>query len=155
MNVLTLLGALALAIWIYLLSARGGFWLTRERDTQPGDSPLIEPDAWPAVAVVIPARNEAESIAQTVESLCRQDYPGAFRIVVVDDREPFRVLATDEAKKVADYWTELIQADLISTDVDFNDVEQAIDGWQNWARITDSTVSLAAIRRRLTAAGLV
>ncbi|HEY9310460.1 MAG TPA: extracellular solute-binding protein [Microbacterium sp.] len=26
-----------------------------------------------------------------------------------------------EAKKVADYWTELIQADLISTDVDFND----------------------------------
>ena len=39
-------------------------------------------------------------------------------------------------------------------DVDFNDVEQAIDGWQSWARITDSTVSLAAIRRRLTAAGL-
>jgi len=35
-------------------------------------------------------------------------------------------------------------------DVDFNDVEQAIDGWQNWARITDSTVSLAAIRRRLS-----
>ncbi|MDE2608027.1 MAG: glycosyltransferase [Burkholderiales bacterium] len=86
MNPLALLGALALAIWIYLLSARGGFWLTRERDTQPGDSPLIEPDAWPAVAVVIPARNEAESIAQTVESLCRQDYPGAFRIVVVDDQ---------------------------------------------------------------------
>jgi len=28
---------------------------------------------------------------------------------------------SDEAKKVADYWTELIQADLISTDVDFND----------------------------------
>ncbi|MCR2792156.1 extracellular solute-binding protein [Microbacterium sp. zg.Y625] len=28
---------------------------------------------------------------------------------------------SDEAKQVADYWTELIQADLISTDVDFND----------------------------------
>jgi multiple sugar transport system substrate-binding protein len=28
---------------------------------------------------------------------------------------------SDEAKKVADYWTGLIQADLISTDVDFND----------------------------------
>ncbi|RZT07776.1 hypothetical protein EV589_6009 [Mycobacterium sp. BK558] len=38
--------------------------------------------------------------------------------------------------------------------VDFNDVEQAIDGWQSWARVTDSTVSLAAIRRRVTAAGL-
>ncbi|MDR6905131.1 multiple sugar transport system substrate-binding protein [Agromyces sp. 3263] len=28
---------------------------------------------------------------------------------------------SDEAKQVADYWTQLIQADLISTDVDFND----------------------------------
>ncbi|MDL5351604.1 extracellular solute-binding protein [Microbacterium sp. zg-YB36] len=28
---------------------------------------------------------------------------------------------SDEAKAVADYWTQLIQADLISTDVDFND----------------------------------
>jgi multiple sugar transport system substrate-binding protein len=28
---------------------------------------------------------------------------------------------SDEAKQVADYWTKLIQADLISTDVDFND----------------------------------
>jgi multiple sugar transport system substrate-binding protein len=28
---------------------------------------------------------------------------------------------SDEAKKVADYWTKLIQEDLISTDVDFND----------------------------------
>lgn len=28
---------------------------------------------------------------------------------------------SDEAKKVADYWTDLIQRDLISTDVDFND----------------------------------
>lgn len=28
---------------------------------------------------------------------------------------------SDEAKKVADYWTELIQQDLISTDVDFQD----------------------------------
>ncbi|MFC8682032.1 ABC transporter substrate-binding protein [Microbacterium ureisolvens] len=28
---------------------------------------------------------------------------------------------SDEAKQVADYWTQLIQADLVSTDVDFND----------------------------------
>ncbi|MET0930034.1 MAG: extracellular solute-binding protein [Aeromicrobium sp.] len=28
---------------------------------------------------------------------------------------------SDEAKQVADYWTELIQADLISTDIDFQD----------------------------------
>src|SRR5690606_17110119 len=28
---------------------------------------------------------------------------------------------SDEAKQVADYWTDLIQRDLVSTDVDFND----------------------------------
>lgn len=40
-------------------------------------------------------------------------------------------------------------------DVDFNDVETALDGWQTWARFTEHTVSLAAIRRRLSDAGLV
>jgi hypothetical protein len=33
-------------------------------------------------------------------------------------------------------------------------VEQVLDGWQNWAMITDDTVNLAEIRRRVHAAGL-
>ncbi len=40
---------------------------------------------WPHVAVVVPARNEAETIAQSVDSLAKQDYPGEFYIIVVDD----------------------------------------------------------------------
>jgi hypothetical protein len=32
--------------------------------------------------------------------------------------------------------------------------EQALDGWQSWAMITEDTVNLAEIRRRIHAAGL-
>jgi hopene-associated glycosyltransferase HpnB len=82
-----LIAFVSLCIWVYLLSARGGFWHAGERDDLPEDAArFAEPPRWPSVAVVIPARNEAGSIAQTVGSLCRQDYPGEFRIVVVDDQ---------------------------------------------------------------------
>lgn len=82
---LTAMAAISLAIWIVLLVARGGFWRARERD-DPVLSGGSAPDAWPAVVAVIPARNEAASIGQTVSSLLRQDYPGSLRIVVVDDQ---------------------------------------------------------------------
>jgi hopene-associated glycosyltransferase HpnB len=86
---------LCLLIWVYLLTARGEFWRARERDDAPLGGPGAVPDAaaqrladtdWPAVVAVIPARNEAASIAQAVDSLCRQDYPGPFSVVVVDDQ---------------------------------------------------------------------
>jgi hopene-associated glycosyltransferase HpnB len=70
------IGAVSLGIWMVLLVGRGGFWRFREiieRDPLPADFPT------PAVAVVIPARNEAESIAQAVQSLA------APHIFVVDD----------------------------------------------------------------------
>jgi hopene-associated glycosyltransferase HpnB len=74
------LACLSLAIWLYLIFARGGFWLAQERE-KDGPPPKI----WPEVVAVIPARDEAESITTTVASLRAQDYPGALRIVVVDD----------------------------------------------------------------------
>src|ERR1051325_4936451 len=73
--------ALALAIWIYLVFARGGFWLGRERDD---NAPLPPLPPMPKVAIVVPARNEAENIAQSVTSLLAQDYP-EFALVLVDD----------------------------------------------------------------------
>ncbi len=74
------LGLLSLAIWLYLLLGRGGFWLARERD---GDSPT--PARWPSVTAVVPARNEADVIEKSIGSLLRQDYPGTFHVVLVDD----------------------------------------------------------------------
>ena len=73
--------AIGLAVWLYLLTARGAFWLCRERD----DAVPGAPPRWPRVAAVVPARNEAECIAESIRSLVRQDYPGELAIVVVDD----------------------------------------------------------------------
>jgi hopene-associated glycosyltransferase HpnB len=75
---------LSLAIWAYLLMGRGGFWLCRERDDSAGVA--REPDAWPSVVAVVPARDEVETIARCIGSLLRQDYPGPFSVVVVDDQ---------------------------------------------------------------------
>ena len=72
----------SLAIWLVLLFGRGWFWLLRERD----DRPVPDPAHWPAVTAVVPARNEADGIAQCVASLLAQDYPGALRVIVVDDQ---------------------------------------------------------------------
>jgi hopene-associated glycosyltransferase HpnB len=72
--------ALSLAIWIYLVFARGGFWLGRERDDE-NSAPVPVP---PPVTVVVPARNEADNIAQSVTSLLARDYP-ALSLVMVDD----------------------------------------------------------------------
>ena len=77
----TAIAALALAIWLYLICARGGFWRCRERDSILPAAP----SRWPRVTAVIPARNEAEGIAESIGSLARQDYPGPFAIVLVDD----------------------------------------------------------------------
>lgn len=74
------LAAMALAIWIYLVFARGGFWLGRERDDGNPALPVVPPQ----VVIVVPARNEAENIAQSVTSLLSQDYP-ALSLVLVDD----------------------------------------------------------------------
>ena len=71
----------ALLVWIYLVAARGGFWLAKDREPE-----AAAPSAWVSVAVVIPARNEAEGIGEAIQSLLRQDYPGALSIVVVDDQ---------------------------------------------------------------------
>ena len=76
------IGVLSLLIWVVLIAGRGGFWLARERDTR--DLPP-EPAAWPEVIAVVPARDEADVMARSIGSLLAQDYPGAFRVILVDD----------------------------------------------------------------------
>jgi hopene-associated glycosyltransferase HpnB len=67
-------------IWLYLLLARGGFW--RIRDTEIGAMILPVPRR---IAVVIPARNEADVIGRAIASLLKQAYPGVVHIFLVDD----------------------------------------------------------------------
>lgn len=72
---------LSLAVWTYLAVGRGGFWRCAERD----DADPAPPAAWPRITVVIPARDEAAVIGKCLGSLLRQDYPGPWSIVLVDD----------------------------------------------------------------------
>lgn len=79
MSPVWLLLLLALSIWGYLLLGRGFFWRAGPELPPPEAIPL---GGWPAVDVVIPARNEADMLRET---LGRHDYPGELRIIVVDD----------------------------------------------------------------------
>jgi hopene-associated glycosyltransferase HpnB len=74
---------IALAVWVHLLLARGRFWTGSVRDDR--DLPDAIPSRWPAVAAVVPARNEADMIPDSMPSLLRQDYPGPFSVVLIDD----------------------------------------------------------------------
>ena len=80
-----LVAALGCALWVYLLGARGGFWRAAQRDGTQAPAARPHLTTWPAVVAVIPARDEAALIAQTVVSLLRQDYRGRFAVIVVDD----------------------------------------------------------------------
>jgi hopene-associated glycosyltransferase HpnB len=76
------LTAVSALIWLDLIFLRGGFW----RDGPYIAANLPEPQDWPRVVCVIPARNEAETIGETIASWTTQDYPGAFSIILVDDQ---------------------------------------------------------------------
>lgn len=70
---------LSAAIWTWLVVGHGRFWRS---------GPVLRrrrPVGAEKVAVVIPARNEAEHIGQTLRSLLAQDIDGDLRIVLVDD----------------------------------------------------------------------
>lgn len=85
MTLITAVATVSLSIWAYLLLGRGGFWLAAERDDvrHPAAPP---PGGWPSVTAVIPARNEADMVTEGLGSLLAQDYPGSFRVILVDDQ---------------------------------------------------------------------
>jgi hopene-associated glycosyltransferase HpnB len=75
------IGALSCLIWIVMVAAWGRFW----RITTLPEGLKLRTEPAPRVAVVVPARNEADVIGPVVRSLLEQDYPGPLRIFVVDD----------------------------------------------------------------------
>jgi hopene-associated glycosyltransferase HpnB len=81
--ILAAAGVLAAAAWAYLLAGHGGFWRTDVR--LPGRAGAPGPRPWPSVVAVVPARDEAAILPETLPTLLAQDYPGAFSVVLVDD----------------------------------------------------------------------
>jgi hopene-associated glycosyltransferase HpnB len=74
-HIANVLGIITLGIWLHLFFGRGWFWRVGklDADRELGES-LGE---WPSVM--------AETIGRAVVGLVKQDYPGVFSVVVVDD----------------------------------------------------------------------
>lgn len=78
------LGGLSLLAWLSVWLRRGRPW-----DMKPvaeDEPPPPDLSVWPPVRVVVPARNESTTLPRTLPALAAQDYPGDWRIVLVDDR---------------------------------------------------------------------
>jgi hopene-associated glycosyltransferase HpnB len=90
---MSIAGAVSLSAWLYLIVGHGRFWMCRERLSP--DIPVL--GRWPAVAAVVPARNEEETVAAALASLRDQDYPGRLSITLVDDRSADATRARAEA----------------------------------------------------------
>src|SRR5450631_2670063 len=74
-------GVLCLAIWIYLLVAHGMFWKVTSLRADLQRAAKIDG----TIAVVIPARDEADVIGATIQSLLLQTCRDSIHIFVVDD----------------------------------------------------------------------
>ncbi|MGF1430459.1 glycosyltransferase [Kitasatospora sp. LaBMicrA B282] len=72
---------LSLLCWLWLTCGQGRFWRTDLR--LPPLRP--DPERWPEVAVVVPARDEAEVLPLSLPGLLGQKYPGRARVILVDD----------------------------------------------------------------------
>src|SRR5260370_17005740 len=71
----------AAVAWLYLIAGHGGYWRTSQR-LPPGTR---EPDTWPDVVAVVPARNEAPVLPATLPPLLGQGYPGPLAVLPVPD----------------------------------------------------------------------
>ena len=92
---------------VWLLTALW-MWRTNEAIRHVGDVPdisqpewdLIPPDdAVPSLTVIVPARNEADNIGATLETLVMQQYTG-LRVLAIDDR------STDKTRQIVDEFAE-------------------------------------------------
>jgi hopene-associated glycosyltransferase HpnB len=74
-----LLALLSLCIWVYLFFLHDRFWLSTPEllPAAPAETPDVD--------VVIPARDEAETIGRVIASLSGQEYLGTLRVFLVDD----------------------------------------------------------------------
>jgi hopene-associated glycosyltransferase HpnB len=74
-----MIALLSLLVWLYLILAHGRFWSSGP-ELQPGP-----PAEFPEVDIIVPARDEAETVGPVIASLVTQDYAGPFRITLIDD----------------------------------------------------------------------
>ncbi len=102
MSVCAVLGLISVLLWLGIALHPARPW-----DFQPvGDDGEIPPapPQWPSVTILVPARNERESLPLSLPGLLLQDYPGPFSVVVIDDR------SQDDTAEVAKQIAAQVQA---------------------------------------------
>jgi hopene-associated glycosyltransferase HpnB len=92
MLALSIACTVAAVVWAYLVIGHGGYWLT----SQWLPRGARDPDPWPDVVAVVPARNEAEMLPVTLPALLGQEYPGPLSVILVDDA------SSDDTAEIAD-----------------------------------------------------
>jgi hypothetical protein len=89
-------GILSLLIWGYLILGRGGFWRIHDDSAKVVSSDENSGAGIPVrIAVIVPARNEADVVGRAISSLVRQEGPHSIQIFLVDDA------STDETAQAA------------------------------------------------------
>ena len=88
-------------------------WLWRGLSRRHSDPGLVR--AQPAVSAIVAARNEEATLPHCLDALARQDYSGAFEVIVVNDRSGDRTWDLIAAKAAT--WSAL------------KGVQAAPDGW--------------------------
>ena len=78
------LGLIALAVWLYLVLGRDFFWIQRPSEHIPHSL------HGPVIAAIVPARNEAAVVGETIPALVQQDYAGYYHVFLVDDHSTDR-----------------------------------------------------------------
>lgn len=81
--IILIITSLSLLVWVGLLFGRGNFWRMDQR-LSPYEDEAAE-DSWPSVCAIIPARNEAEVLPETLPSVLTQEYPGDLNVILVND----------------------------------------------------------------------
>jgi hopene-associated glycosyltransferase HpnB len=90
---LQLVAAGTLALWIYFLLFRGGFW----REFLHPAKPAAASGESPRMVAILPARDEAEVVGRAIASLAAQHALGYFHIILVDDHSSDGTAAMAEA----------------------------------------------------------
>jgi hopene-associated glycosyltransferase HpnB len=95
--VLTIAGSAAVLIWLYLLFARGGFWRVASQFAPPptrpadrhgprgGEEIASRETTGCGIVVIVPARNEAEVVGQSITSLLQNCGDQRVQIFLTDD----------------------------------------------------------------------
>src|SRR6202020_938976 len=73
-----MLALVSLCAWIYLFFAHGAFWRSRPQLL------AATPESFPDVDIIVPARDEAETIQAAIGSRLGRGYGGGLSLIFVD-----------------------------------------------------------------------